>query len=452
MLERIRRAGMFAWGAVGLAALLALALYLGWVVRVIWPPLILGGAIVFLLNPIVTRLHGRGLPRALATGLSYLGVAGVVALAVLLIAPLARSQYDDLVDEWPDIRDKIEEEVDELSERSEDGDWPIVIPTYDELEDAISGNAESEPELDANGNGTITPAERQAFEEARQERFADQLDTAQDLALRVFHVGIIFVLAPIIAFYLLVDLPHIRKVAQSLVPENARGDVMVVARRLNRAIGGYFRGQLAIAFIVGTMASIGLAIIGLPFWIIVGMIAGLFNMIPLIGPWVGAIPGIVIALTTGGGISQAVGVAIVMTIAQQIDNHFISPLVMQRAVKLHPAVVMMALLAGGTLGGFFGLLLAVPVTAVLKIISSHLWRTYVLGEPLSEIEAEWEAEDAEPAGPGGVVEKVGDDPEAEAGVTADAAVTAPPPGSGVEAPDPDATVEDPAPATPVTPR
>jgi hypothetical protein len=97
-----------------------------------------------------------------------------------------------------------------------------------------------------------------------------------------------------------------------------------------------------------------------------------------------------------------------MTIAQQIDNHFISPLVMQRAVKLHPAVVMMALLAGGTLGGFFGLLLAVPITAVLKIISGHLWRTYVLEEPLSEIEAEWAADDAEP---GGVVEKVGDDPE-----------------------------------------
>ena len=73
-----------------------------------------------------------------------------------------------------------------------------------------------------------------------------------------------------------------------------------------------------------------------------------------------------------------------MAVVQQIDNHFISPIVMQRAVKLHPAVVMLALLAGGTLGGFFGLLLAVPATAVLKIVVGHLWRTYVLGEPLDE--------------------------------------------------------------------
>ena len=146
------------------------------------------------------------------------------------------------------------------------------------------------------------------------------------------------------------------------------------------------------------MASIGMLIIDLPFWLIVGMIAGLFNMIPLIGPWVGAVPGIVIAFTTGGGTSKAIAVAVVMAIVQQIDNHFISPIVMQRAVKLHPAVVMLALLAGGTLAGFFGLLLAVPATATLKIVCGHVWRHYVLGEPLDEIEARWEAEDEPRAG------------------------------------------------------
>jgi hypothetical protein len=96
-----------------------------------------------------------------------------------------------------------------------------------------------------------------------------------------------------------------------------------------------------------------------------------------------------------------------MTIAQQIDNHFISPLVMQRAVNLHPAVVMLALLAGGTLGGFFGLLLAVPTAAVLKIILGHLWRTYVLDEPIEEIAAADEAADSKPSV--GFVDKIGDE-------------------------------------------
>ena len=133
------------------------------------------------------------------------------------------------------------------------------------------------------------------------------------------------------------------------------------------------------------------------------MIAGLFNIIPLIGPWVGAVPGIIIALTTGDGVSQALWVAAIMAGAQQIDNHFISPLVMQRAVKLHPAVVMLTLLAGGTLGGFFGLLLAVPLMAALKVIVGHLWRTYILDQPLEQEAVAFAAMDAQP---GGVVEDV----------------------------------------------
>ena len=111
--------------------------------------------------------------------------------------------------------------------------------------------------------------------------------------------------------------------------------------------------------------------------------------------------------TTGGGLSQAIWVAVVMAGVQQIDNHFISPIVMQRAVKLHPAVVMLTLLAGGTLLGFFGLLLAVPTVAVLKIVFGHAWHRFVLDEPLDELESRWELEDAE-APPGGVVERVGD--------------------------------------------
>jgi predicted PurR-regulated permease PerM len=133
------------------------------------------------------------------------------------------------------------------------------------------------------------------------------------------------------------------------------------------------------------------------------MIAGIFNMIPLIGPYIGAIPGIIIALTTRD-VGTAVWVVVIMVVAQQIDNHLITPNVMQRVVKLHPAAVMLALLAGGTIAGFLGLLLAVPTAAVLKILGSHLWRTYVLGEPIEEIEAEDEAEDAG----GGVVQDVVD--------------------------------------------
>lgn len=410
--ERLRRAGSLSWAFAGMAVVLALLLLIGWVVRVIWPPLILAGAIVFLLNPVVTRLQRRRIPRAAGTGLAYLGVAGLVALAGFLIAPQARSQWNDLVDDWPELRENLEQDIDDLAERSRENDWPIEIPTYAELENAISGNG--------GGNENLTEAER-------QERLFNQLDTYAELGLRVFHVGLIFVIGPIIAFYFLVDLPHIRRVIDSLIPERRRPEAHLVGRRLNRAIGGYFRGQLAVAVIVGTMASIGLAILGLKFWLVVGMIAGLFNMIPLIGPYVGAVPGVVVALTTED-LGTALWVVVIMIIVQQIDNHFISPVVMQRAVKLHPAVVMLALLAGGTLGGFLGLLLAVPTTAVLKILIGHLWRTYILGQPLEEEAAAWAADDAEPAA--GAVE----DLRARSKLEGEAPPRVPVEGSGEEQP------------------
>jgi predicted PurR-regulated permease PerM len=185
-------------------------------------------------------------------------------------------------------------------------------------------------------------------------------------------------------------------VAESLIPERAKPEVLVVGRRLNRAIGGFLRGQLFVALIVGVLCSVGLLIIGLRFWLLIGMIAGLFNIVPLIGPWIGGVPGVIVALTTGD-LGQAIGVVVVMVAAQQIDNHFITPYVMQRAVKLHPAAVILALLAGGSIAGFAGLLVAVPTAAVLKIVVGHLWRVHILGEPVEEWQAAAEAEDDAPA-------------------------------------------------------
>jgi predicted PurR-regulated permease PerM len=349
--DSIRRAGAVAWAVVGLAALVAILGFVAWYFRVLFPPLVLAGTIVFLLNPVVTALQRRGLPRAAGAGIAYLGVLGVIALAGIGLFPLAAAQVDELTEDWPDIRARVERWVDE---RADDSTGTFFEFTSEDIEEAF----------DSSG-GT----------------FEEQLQRVRKIGAEVFHVLLILVLGPVIAFYLLVDVPHLRRVAESLIPDAARDEVMVVARKLNRAIGGFFRGQLFVALIVGVLCSIGLGIIQLKFWFLIGMIAGVFNVVPLIGPWVGGIPGVTVALTTGSPIKALLVVAIMVGV-QQVDNHFITPQVMQRAVQLHPAVVMLALVAGGSLFGFLGLLLAVPAAAVLKIIVSHLWRVHVLGEPV----------------------------------------------------------------------
>ena len=363
--DGIHRAGRVAWAFVGLAAAAAVLGWVAWKVAVVFPPLILAGALVFLLNPVITFLQRRGVPRVAGVGLTYLGFIGVVTLIGFGVFPAATVQAENLAERWPDIRERIERWVDDRAGSL--AGTPFEFNRSD-LSDAVGSTDTS---------------------------VRDQIEQAAEVGVAVFHVLLILVLTPILAFYLLIDLPHLKRTAERLIPEGARPEVMLVAQRVNRAVGGFFRGQLLVAIIVGVMASIGLLIIDLPFWLLIGMIAGFFNIIPLVGPYIGGIPALVIALTTREPIT-GLWVVLIMVGVQQIDNHFISPVVMHRAVKLHPVLVILALLLGGTLAGFFGLLIAVPTAAVLKILVGHLWRVHVLGESLEEAAAAEEAEDDAP--------------------------------------------------------
>jgi len=372
--EGIRRAGSVAWAFVGLAFAVAIIGWVAWKVAVIFPPLILAGAIVFILNPLISLLQRRGIPRVAGVALTYFGFMALVVLIGLVMWPAVHDQGENLGDRWPSIRTKMETWVDDRAESVK---------------------------------GTPFEFDRQKVTEAfstTDVSVRDQIDRVAKVGVKVFHALLVIILTPIFAFYLLVDLPHLRQVADGLIPAAARPEVHVLARRMNAAVGGFFRGQLVVALIVGIMVSIGLLVIGLPFWLLIGMVAGFFNMIPLVGPYIGGIPALVIALTTKEPLT-ALWVILIMVTVQQIDNHFISPLVMQRVVKLHPVLVMLALLLGGTLGGFFGLLVAVPTAAILKILMGHLWRVHVLGESVDRYAAEIEADDATPT-PGGIVREI----------------------------------------------
>jgi predicted PurR-regulated permease PerM len=361
-MERIRRAGSIAWALVGMMVVLAILTWVAVKVAVIFPPLILAGALVFILNPLISYLHRRHIPRVAGVGLTYLGFLGVVTLIGFVMLPAVKDQADTLADRWPTIRLKMERWVDDRSESLKG--TPLEFDRT-RLDEAVNNNGDS---------------------------VQKQLHQVAKVGVKVFHVLLVLVLAPIFAFYLLIDLPRLKRTAVGLIPPAARPEVLLLARRVNGAVGGFFRGQLLVAFIVGVLCSVGLRVIDLPSWLLIGMVAGLFNIIPLVGPYIGGIPALIIALTTKEPIT-AVWVVAIMVAAQQIDNHFISPMVMHRVVKLHPVLVMLALLLGGTLGGFFGLLVAVPTAAVIKILVGHLWRVHVLGEPLEAVAAHAEAED-----------------------------------------------------------
>ena len=137
-------------------------------------------------------------------------------------------------------------------------------------------------------------------------------------------------------------------------------------------MGSWLRGQLLLMFIVGAVNGIGLAILGVPYAFLLGLWAGLTELFPYVGPVAGAIPGVFIAFTALGPVKALIAL-IIYIVVQQLESNFLIPKIMGRALGLSPVAVIFALLIGGKLFGFIGLLLAIPVAAVLAVVYEE-WR------------------------------------------------------------------------------
>jgi predicted PurR-regulated permease PerM len=343
---RAARWGILAWAVIGLLLVAYFAFrYVLYPVRIIFPPLVVALIMVYLLNPLVSALERRGVRRGWGSLLVYLAFLAIVGTGLYFLVPLVAEQVQEFAEAAPRIFREVGRSVQEFFAK-------VGV----ELAPTAPG---SESVLDFFG------------------RLVSVTGT-------ILNVILVFVLGPILAFYLLVDLPKIRRGFQAMIPSRRRDEIQQVGRRIGQAIGAFFRGQLLVALFVGLVSSLGLWLVGLPFWALVGLVSGLFNLIPLIGPIIGTLLAVLVATTTetaGGllglapGLPLAVASAIVLLVVQQIDNHILSPNIVGRTVRLHPVTVMLGLLAGATLLGLWGMLLAVPVMASLKILMLHVWDT-----------------------------------------------------------------------------
>ncbi len=348
--EGIRRFGATAWNLLGALLLIGAIIWVLSKVAFLLPAVVLALAIIYVLNPVVSKLQERGVARWIGSCLSYLLVLGFFTLLGFLIIPSLADQGRELANDFPTIYDDLAVDLESFIDRI---GFDVDIPDYEELREGISDGQES--------------------------FFEDRLEQITDVTLSVLETLLLIILAPVVAFYVLLDLPTQRDNTRHLIPERYRAELAHLTTQLGTAVGGFLRGQLLVALIVGLMTSIGFRIIDLPFWLLIGLIAGFLNIIPFIGPWVGGFLGVAIALATRD-LQTAVWAGLVALIVQQIDNHFVSPTVLRATVHIHPAAIILGLIAGGTLGGFWGLLLAVPLMASFKIIAGHYWRTRILGQ------------------------------------------------------------------------
>lgn len=383
-LTRLERLTYRVWLAVGVVVLTAVSVLLLYrPLAVVIAPLLLALLIVYLLDPIVSALRRRGVPRFFGTLLAYLLVIAVVVGGGFALAPAVGGQLQDFARDAPDLGDRLVEQTEALG---------------GQLGVEVDPSSLQIPALADQVQGFVAQAENRDFTLA-------VLGGLSGLARGALFLLVALLLGPIIAFYTLVDLPNLRRMTRNLVPPERRAEVSEVSAKLGRVVGGFVRGQLLIALAIGVGTAVSLGLVGLPYWLLVGVIAGIANVIPLLGPFVAGAIGVTIAFVTEG-LGFAVLVAAVMTAVQQLDGQMMSPLIFGRTVRVHPLMVLLGLLIGGSLYGIFGMLVVVPLIAGVKVVVQHLWATRVpwAGEPDPGGDPAGPAPAAAGGGPAGHVE------------------------------------------------
>ena len=150
--------------------------------------------------------------------------------------------------------------------------------------------------------------------------------------------------------------------------------VLNIIHKIDQQLGGYLRGLLIDASVIAVLASIALWIIGSPSFVVVGIFAGLANMIPYVGPLAGALAAIIVNFVATGTFDQALPIVIAFAIVQIVDNAIVQPLVISKNVAIHPVTIILAILIGGQFFGLIGMFIAVPVASILKVTSVELYR------------------------------------------------------------------------------
>jgi predicted PurR-regulated permease PerM len=203
-------------------------------------------------------------------------------------------------------------------------------------------------------------------------------DVLQHLVGTLAEVGAMLldvVLALVISLYLLVDGPGIGQRSLAAIPSEHRPKALFLQDNVSRVLGGYLRGQLTLAAVIGVATGIGMALLGLPYAVVLGVLAGLFELVPMFGPILSAVPAVLVAMFLP--FPTVLWVLLFFLVIQQIENNVLAPRISGHAVGLHPLGAMFALLAGFQLAGVLGGLFAVPIAGVVWVLIAAAYRNAV---------------------------------------------------------------------------
>lgn len=335
------------WTALGLGAV-----WLLWLLAPILTPFVFALMLAWLGDPLVDRLQRAGRSRNVAVTLVFTLMALLLVMALVVLVPLIERQIATLVTSLPHYRD-----------------WFMLTAL---------------PWVEARTGYEITDW----FDLSRVAKLIrDNWESAGGVAttllgylsrsgFAVVALAANIALLPVITFFFLRDWDLLVERVASLIPRDYLGTVSRLARESSDVLGAFLRGQFMVMLVLGVLYGLGLWGVGLDLGILIGFIAGLLTFVPYLGPASGIILGVIAALVQYGDWQHVVGVLVVFGVGQMIESYALTPKLVGDRIGLHPVAVIFAVLAGGQLFGFLGMLLALPVAAVTNVLLRYAQDRY----------------------------------------------------------------------------
>ena len=341
------------WVVAGIVILAALAFYR---FQRILGPVVMALVLAYVLNPAVSFLHRRlRFPRTLAALVVFVVLLGLIALAPILLIPA-------LVDQVRELNLNIQQVLDFAVSILK---GPIVIGGFridtTQLYNQVSASLQSLVSSLASSSVNLL------------------LSIASGLAW--------FVLVLVLAFWFVKDAPYIREKVMGLAPVRYQRDMRLLLGQVVRVWQAFFQGQLILCLVVGVAVAVVMAIVGLPYALLMGLIAGVLELIPNVGPTLAAVPAVVVALLRGSSYLPltpfwfAVLVAGLYILIQQLENNLLVPRIMGYSLNLHPLVVLVGILMGASVAGVLGIFLAAPTLATLRVVGQYVYKRLLDEEP-----------------------------------------------------------------------
>jgi sporulation integral membrane protein YtvI len=330
-----------------------------WFFNLIWGllfPFVAGFVIAYLLSPIVDRLDERGVSRSLSALVLILLALMAIAAVLLVVIPPIVNQITRLVAVLGSLPGQLEDVFYRFN------DWLASLEDYEAAPYA-------QPLVD-----NLALRAQDLFA-GLFERVLDFVTSLSKLSTHVLNI----IITPIFTFYLLRDMPKIKRWIKDRLPRRFVDEAVETHRDIDRVLAGFIRGQFIVSTVEASFISLGLTIIGVDYALLLGIFAGVANMVPYVGTYLGGIPALFVILL-GEDVGRRLVLSLILyVVVNVVDGYILAPRIVGQRVGLHPVVTMIAMLVGAKFFGVVGFLAAVPVTATLKIFGQKIERRYLEG-------------------------------------------------------------------------